>query len=116
MTSYPEVSADDVITPSTCGMIVDYQASNNGEKVFLIDGRHHLKVMQQLYLRARWVGFSNSSCFVPLFKKVRVTISEPEGIELSTLANNVTTFVRNELTFVDFMTSILMFANVFEKE
>lgn len=62
-----------------------------------------------------WLGISNKSRFVQLFKK-KVATSDCKGIRQSQLENKPTEVVRHDSMFVDLLETIHHDVIVFEKE
>lgn len=51
VTLRPEMTADDVTTASTCGMIVGRQVPHNDTKFLLLNASRRLEVMQRLHVK-----------------------------------------------------------------
>lgn len=82
VTFHPEVSGDDVTTPSTGGIRVDRQFLNNGAKILLLDECDCLEVMRQVHVEGDVSWIYQHILDSIIVRKDGTSFSEPKGNKL----------------------------------
>lgn len=116
MSFHPGVSADYVTTPSTGKVTGAYHVLNNSAKIVLVDGRRHLKAIEQLHMKGAMVPVQEHILVLFIVWEGIVAITKAIGIELSGLANKINGILRCNSTCVNLMKTTLNLFIVFGKE